>query len=178
MLLNPEGAIIFFGREVPNFPKVGINKTVTPLFPSRYTLPRKQAKIVLKSIFLNKINTLSVVILWRPTFWLSKILWPPLFFLSKKLWLPPCIYGTPIPKKMIAPLALVILLAFTFDLCPVKLVGSECDHLFQTPSVVHKCSCVCAVTKFLPAKNFCQLLRVKKNSNAQLHFHDDHQRAF
>ena len=30
-------------------------------------------------------------------------------------------------------------------------------------SVVH-CNCVCAVTKFLPAKNFCRLLRVKKNS--------------
>ena len=29
----------------------------------RYTLPLKQAKIVLKSVFLNKINTLSVVIL-------------------------------------------------------------------------------------------------------------------
>ena len=29
----------------------------------RYTLPHKQAKIVLKSVFLNKINTLSVVIL-------------------------------------------------------------------------------------------------------------------
>ena len=33
----------------------------------RYNLPQKQAKIVSKSVFLNKINTLSMVILWLPT---------------------------------------------------------------------------------------------------------------
>ena len=27
---------------------------------------------------------------------------------------------------------------------------------------LYKCNCVCAVTKFLPAKNFCQLLWVKR----------------
>ena len=51
-------------------------------------------------------------------------------------------------------------------------------------------NCVCAVTKistkFLPANNFCQLLRVTRkrsctsagNAQAQLHFRDDQQRAF
>ena len=51
-------------------------------------------------------------------------------------------------------------------------------------------NCVCAVTKiftkFLPANNFCQLLRVTRkrsctsagNAQAQLHFQDDQQRAF
>ena len=51
-------------------------------------------------------------------------------------------------------------------------------------------NCVCTVTKiftkFLPANNFCQLLRVTRkrsctsagNAQAQLHFRDDQQRAF
>ena len=51
-------------------------------------------------------------------------------------------------------------------------------------------NCVCAVTKivtkFLPANNYCQLLRVTRkwsctsvgNAQAQLHFRDDQQRAF
>ena len=51
-------------------------------------------------------------------------------------------------------------------------------------------NCVCAVfkifSKFLPANNFCQLLRVTRkrsftsasNAQAQLHFRDDQQRAF
>ena len=51
-------------------------------------------------------------------------------------------------------------------------------------------NCVCAVTKtfpkFLPANNFCQLLRVTRkrsctsvgNAQAQLHFRDNQQRAF
>ena len=51
----------------------------------RNTLSPKQAKIVLKSVFLNKINTLSVVILWLHTFWSSKLLWP-FIFLSKILY--------------------------------------------------------------------------------------------
>ena len=42
--------------------------------------PQKKAEIILKSIFLNKINTLSVDILWLSTFWSSKILWPPPIF--------------------------------------------------------------------------------------------------
>ena len=51
-------------------------------------------------------------------------------------------------------------------------------------------NCVCAVTKiltkFVPANNFCQLLRVTRkrsctsagNAQAQFHFRDDQQRAF
>ena len=42
-------------------PYFGNKNFMTP--HHRYTLPPKQAKIVLKSVFLNKINTLSVVIL-------------------------------------------------------------------------------------------------------------------
>ena len=64
----------FLWKGVPNLQNVGINKIVTPLFRQeqfydptiyhRYTLPPKQAKIVLNSVFLNKINTLFVVIWW------------------------------------------------------------------------------------------------------------------
>ena len=68
----------------------------------RSTLPPKQAKIVLKSVFLNKINTLSVVILWLPSLWSSKILWPPIFFFPK--FMTPQYIWDPLPKKMPAPL--------------------------------------------------------------------------
>ena len=56
--------------------------------------------------------------------------------------------------------------------------------------LLYEHNCVCAVTKiftkFLPANNFCQLLRVTRkrsctfagNAQAQLHFRDDQQRAF
>ena len=55
----------FFGRGVPNLQKVGVDKTATSLFRQqkhfmtshhRYTFPPKKAKIVSKSVFLNKIN--------------------------------------------------------------------------------------------------------------------------
>ena len=63
---------------------------------------------------------------------------------------------------------------------------------FQTPSVVHCMNATASAqspkffTKFLPANNFCQLLRVTRkrsctsagNTQAQLHFRDDQQRAF
>ena len=107
------GTIIFFRRGVPNsFKKIGVNKIATPLFRQQkfydpitdtpYPLNRLNW---LKSVFLNKINTLSVVILWLPTFWSlkkKKKLCPPIF-LSKNL-MTPSIFGTPIPKikKMIA----------------------------------------------------------------------------
>ena len=81
-------------------PYFGNKNFMTP--HHRYTLPPKQAKIVLKSVFLNKINTLSVVILWLTTFWSSKMLWPPLFFFPK-IYDPPVYLGPPLPKKMIAP---------------------------------------------------------------------------
>ena len=98
-----KGAIIFFGRGFQIFQKSASIKLRPPLFrqqkfydtpPPRhqYTLPLKQAKIVLKSVFLNKINTLSVGILRLPTFWLSKILWPPYFsfiFFPQYIWDPP-----------------------------------------------------------------------------------------
>ena len=105
----------FFSRRgwVPNLQKVGINKIETPLSTYMYlatkilrtphhwyTLPPKQVKIVLKSVVLNKINTLSVVILWLPTFWMviKNFMTPPIF-LSKNL-RPPLVY---LSKKMIAP---------------------------------------------------------------------------
>ena len=86
------GAIIFFGRGFPNFPKVGDDKTATPLFRQQkimtpitgtpYSL--KLAKIVLKSVFLNKINTQSVVICDSLHFGYQKFYDPPIF-LSKNL---------------------------------------------------------------------------------------------
>ena len=91
----------FLRKGVPNLQKVGVDKTAIPpilatkilwLPHHRYTLPPKQAKIVLKSVFLNKINTLSVVILWLPTFWSSNILWPPYFSFQK--FMTPGIFGT------------------------------------------------------------------------------------
>ena len=69
----------------------------------RYTLPPKQAKIVLKSVFLNKINTLSVVILWLLHFGHQKF-YDPLFFFPR-IYDPPVYLGTHIPKTMMAPLA-------------------------------------------------------------------------
>ena len=96
MLPRLLGGWHFLTKGVPNLQKAGIDKTATPLFRQqkfydphhRYTLPPKQAKIVLKSVFLNKINTLSVVILWLPTFWSSKSLWPPYFSFQKFMKLP------------------------------------------------------------------------------------------
>ena len=78
-----KGAGIFFGRGwVPNLQKVGIKKIVTP--PPWYTLPPKQGKFVSKSVFLNKINTLSMVILWlTPYFSFQKFMTP------RYIWDPP-----------------------------------------------------------------------------------------
>ena len=95
-----KGAVIFFGGGSQIYKKSPSIKLRPPLFlqqnfygPPTNTPPPNQAKIVLKSIFLNKINTLSVVILWLPTFWSSKILWPP----------PPPVYlGPTLSKKMTA----------------------------------------------------------------------------
>ena len=104
-----EGAIIFFGRGVPNLQKVGANKiensppppisvtkkqTKKKWPPPPIHLTSKHAKIVLKSVFW---NTLSVVILWVSTFFHQQFYDTPIF-LSKNLRLP----GTPLPKKMIA----------------------------------------------------------------------------
>ena len=51
--------------------------------------------------FFYKINTLSVVILWLPTFWSSKILWPPYFSFQK--FMTPSIFGTPFRRKCQPP---------------------------------------------------------------------------
>ena len=70
---------------------------MTPITDTPY--PLKQAKILLKSVFFeqNK-HTLSVVILWLPTFWFLIILWPPIF-LSKHLWLPQYIWDPSFQRK-------------------------------------------------------------------------------
>ena len=106
-----KGASFFFRRgEVPNLRKVGVDKTATPpisatkiLWPShhRYTFP---PKIVLKSVFLNKINTF-VVILWLPIFWSSKLLWPPPppDFSLQKFMTPPVYLGPPFQRKCQPP---------------------------------------------------------------------------
>ena len=74
----------------------------------RYTLPPKQAKIVLNSVFFNKINTqmqTNVVILWLPTFWSSKILWlPPPPHFSFQKFMTPSIFGTPHSEENDSPL--------------------------------------------------------------------------
>ena len=59
---------------------------------------------------------------------------------------------------------------------------------FQTPSVVHCMNATASAqsAKFLPANNFCHLLRVTRkrsctsagNTQVQLHFRNDQQRAF
>ena len=64
--------------------------------------PLNRLKLYWNQVFLNKINTLSVVILWLPTFCHQKFYDSPIF-LSKNLW-PPSIFGTqPLPKKMPVP---------------------------------------------------------------------------
>ena len=81
-----------------------ITKMTTNLSPQpqQYTLTTKQAKIISKSVILNKINTLFTVILWLLTFWSSNILWPPIF-LSKNM--TPLVYSGHLllPKKMSDP---------------------------------------------------------------------------
>ena len=82
------GAIIFFGRGSQIYKKSASIKLWPPYFSNknfttphhRYTLPPKQAKIVLKSVFLNKVNTLSVVILWLLHFGHQKLYDPLVFF--------------------------------------------------------------------------------------------------
>ena len=74
-----------------------------PPRPIHTPYPPKQAKIVLKSVFLNKINALSVVILWLPTFWSSKNFMTHLFFFPK-IFDPPVYLGpTPFWRKCQPP---------------------------------------------------------------------------
>ena len=89
----------------PKFTKVGIDKTATLLFRQQKIFfdpppitdtpyPLNRLNLVLKSVFLNKINTLhvSVVILWLPTFYD-----PPVFF--PKSYEPPVYLGPPFWRK-------------------------------------------------------------------------------
>ena len=105
------GTIIFFGREAQIYKKSASIKLRPPYFGNKkfmtphhwYTLPLKQAKVVLKSVFLNKINTLSVVILWLPTFWSWKIVWPLIYFSFQKF-VAPSIIGPEPSKENDSPL--------------------------------------------------------------------------
>ena len=112
-------------------------------------LTPKQAKIVLKLVFLNKINILSVVILWLPTFWSSKILWPPYFSFQK--FTPPAYLGPTLPKKMIAPLALTASHYF-WQILSISLPTDFFFFFFWHDNLLlHKDSpfvLKCAVTKF------------------------------
>ena len=74
--------------------RLGHKNFMTPFSPL-------QAKVVLKSVSLNKINTLSVVILWLPTFWSSKIWWARIF--SFQIFMKPPYFGDSLPKKLISP---------------------------------------------------------------------------
>ena len=110
---------------VPNLQKVGSMKLQPPHFSNKncmtphhwYTLPPEQAKIVLKSVFLNKINTLSVVILWLPTFWSSKF-YHPLFFFPKN-YDPPVLELTEVSR---------ILMTYSFHLLQWCLSQSCCKR--------------------------------------------------
>ena len=62
----------------------------------RYTLPPKQVKIVLKSVFLNKINSLFMIILWLLHFGHQKFYYPIFFFLDIY---DPSIFRTPLILK-------------------------------------------------------------------------------
>ena len=105
-----EGAGIFFQRGSQIYKKAASIKLRPPPPPfwqhqfydphiTDTPYPLNRLKIVLKSVFLNKINTthVSVVILWLPTFYD-----PPIFFPKKYepqyIWDPP-----PLLKKMPAP---------------------------------------------------------------------------
>ena len=104
------GDLIFFGRGSQTYKKsasiklwplyFGNKNFITP--HHQYTLP-PQVEIILKSVFLNKINTLSV--LWSSCdslhFGHQKFM-TPLFFFPKCMTPVYSIFGTPIPKKMIA----------------------------------------------------------------------------
>ena len=88
---RPKGTGIFFGRGIPNLQKkIGFDKTATPPISTTNIFrqqthntpyPLKQAKIVLKSVFLNKIKT---HILWSscdsPHFGHQKFYNPHIFF--------------------------------------------------------------------------------------------------
>ena len=100
------GGSHFLWKGVPNLQKVGINKISNPpLFQQKkkknydphhwYTLLPKQAKIVLKSVFLNKINTICGHLV-TPNILVIKNFITPLFFFPKIYDPPaPCIFGTP-----------------------------------------------------------------------------------
>ena len=107
------GNIIFFGRgsqiykesaSIKLRPTYFSNNNFRPPPPRQYTLPHKQAKTVLESVFLNKINTLSVVILWFLHFGHQKFHDPPPpIFLSKNLWPPVYLAPSPFRRKWLPP---------------------------------------------------------------------------
>ena len=75
-------------------PYFGEKNSSTPSPPHPYTPYTLNSLNCIDSVFLNKINTLPVVILWLPAFWSSKIVWPPPYFSFQNLW-PSSIFGTP-----------------------------------------------------------------------------------
>ena len=101
----------FLRKGVINLQKVSINKITTPLFRQqkfyephhRYTLPPKQAKIVLKSVFLNKIT--HYVHLVTPYILIIKNCMTPYF--SFKNFMTPSIFGTPSSKENDSTLKIV-----------------------------------------------------------------------
>ena len=125
---------IFFRRGVPNLQNGGVDKTATtPISATKILwtpitdrptpkLPPKQAKIVLISVFLNKINTFSVVISgssYDPPIFLSKNLWP------QYIWDPPLLKtrnASPLNRKthalvdiaLVRALVWFVLLTFVF----------------------------------------------------------------
>ena len=97
------GGYHFLRNGVPNLKKVGVNEIAT--LPSPIHLTPKQVEIVLKSVFSNKINTLSVIILCLVTPYILFIKngMNPLFFFLK-IYDTLVYLGPLLPEKMIAPL--------------------------------------------------------------------------
>ena len=98
------GSIFFMQKGGLKFTKSQHQKNCNPLFqrqrittpPPIHFTPNKQTQI--ESVFLKKINTLSMAILWLPTFWSSKFNAPlPIF----QQFITPSI-GAPILRKMSA----------------------------------------------------------------------------
>ena len=91
-----------------NLQKVGVNEIMTPLFRQkfydphhRYTLPPKQAKTVLKSVFEQNKHTICGHLV-TPYILVVKNFMTPLFFFPK-IYDPPSIFGIPSSEENDSP---------------------------------------------------------------------------
>ena len=120
------------GGGVPNSQKVSVNIIATPplWWQPKFTTPpppihlfsSKQAKIVLKSVFLNKINTL-----WSSCAYIVVInnFMTSLFFFSFQKFMIPQYIWAPLPMKMTAP---------KLNIFRTKLKFYKKNHIFSSRS--------------------------------------------